>query len=290
MIYPIGFSIHESLIVTEIPCKKKLLAHIIPGKLDTYIFTTADAYNQDYQESYFATTCKKAGWDCFRHYEILANGCIPLFTDIEKIPENIMTFFPKKLIQETNKLYLQIVNGEIADYDEICKGYICRLLDHTRTYLTTKSMAQYVLTQSGFSSAKNILFLSGNTRPDYLRCLTLAGFKELLGRGCHDFTKVPHIYDDYTCDITALYGKGINYTKKVDASKAINIVAPNIEENIKSHFYDVVICGSIHRGFPLKEIVHEHYKPNEIIFLCGEDEHKCELKNTMCHFFLREYT
>jgi hypothetical protein len=204
MIHPIGFSIHESLIVNEIPRKKKLLAHIVPGNLDTYIFTTADLYNQDYQESYFAITCKKGGWDCFRHYEILANGCIPLFTDVEKIPENVMTFFPKKLIRETNQLYLQIVNGEITDYDEICKGYISLLIDHTRTYLATKSMARYVLDQSGFSHAKNVLFLSGDTYPDYLRCLTLTGFKDLLGKDCHDFEKVAHIYEDYPDDISAL--------------------------------------------------------------------------------------
>jgi hypothetical protein len=287
MIHPIGFSIHESLIVKEIPHKKKLLAHIIPGKLDTYIFTTSDAYNKDYQESYFAITCKKGGWDCFRHYEILANGCIPLFTDIEKIPENIMTFFPKKLIQETNQLFLQISNGKIVDYDEICKKYISLLLDHTRTYLTTKSMAQYILTQTGILSIKNVLFLSNETSPDYLRCLTLTGFKDLLGKDCHDFLKVPHIYEDYSDDISMLYGKGINYTKKVDASKYVNIL--NITENIKSHFYDVVICGSIHRGFPLKELVYEYYKPSEIIILCGEDEHECEWKNTTSHFFLREY-
>lgn len=37
------------------------------------------AYHKMYQNSLFALTKKKGGWDCLRHYEILANGCIPIF-------------------------------------------------------------------------------------------------------------------------------------------------------------------------------------------------------------------
>ena len=36
-------------------------------------------YYKDYQRSYFAITCKKGGWDCLRHYEILANAVSPTF-------------------------------------------------------------------------------------------------------------------------------------------------------------------------------------------------------------------
>ena len=108
----------------EVPLKTKLLAHIIPGNLDTYIFSTAEEYNQDYQNSFFAVTCKKAGWDFFRHYEILANGCIPLFIDIESIPEHTMTRFPKDIINETNKLYLLMKDErdteEYKKHEETC--------------------------------------------------------------------------------------------------------------------------------------------------------------------------
>ena len=36
-------------------------------------------YNIMYQNSIFALTYKKAGWDCFRHYEILMNAVFLFF-------------------------------------------------------------------------------------------------------------------------------------------------------------------------------------------------------------------
>ncbi len=38
------------------------------------------------------------------------------------------------------------------------------------------------------------MFLSGDVKIDYLRCLTLHGFKKLLGTNCHDYPIVPHLY------------------------------------------------------------------------------------------------
>ena len=32
-------------------------------------------------ESYFGSTKKKAGWDCMRHYEIVASGAVPFFDE-----------------------------------------------------------------------------------------------------------------------------------------------------------------------------------------------------------------
>jgi len=49
------------------------------------VYTFVEAYKnekdyyQSYQNSIFALSYKKAGWDSLRHYEILMNGCIPLF-------------------------------------------------------------------------------------------------------------------------------------------------------------------------------------------------------------------
>ena len=38
----------------------------------------------------------KGGWDCLRHYEILMNGCIPLFLDIKNCPKDTISTLPKK--------------------------------------------------------------------------------------------------------------------------------------------------------------------------------------------------
>jgi hypothetical protein len=293
--FPIGFSISPRLIVKEVPRKTKLLAHIIPGNLDTYIFSTAEEYNQDYQNSFFAVTCKKAGWDCFRHYEILANGCIPLFIDIESIPEHTMTRFPKDIINETNKLYLLMKDErdteEYKKHEETCYKYIERLLEHTRTFLTTTSMASYVLEKINSNiDAPRILFLSEQTNLDYLRCLTLQGFKELVGTNCHDFPKIEHIYTDYKGNISNLYGKGINYTKCVDSSLYDKSLDKHIIKHIKEHYYDLIIYDNIHIEQPLLEMVQHYYKPNEIVFFCGEDEHECMFKtqDLPIHVFIRE--
>ena len=53
-----------------------------------------------YANSIFAITNKKLGWDCLRHYEILMNGCIPLFFNIEDCPKLILKTLPKERLSE----------------------------------------------------------------------------------------------------------------------------------------------------------------------------------------------
>jgi hypothetical protein len=152
-IYPIGFSIHPTKIVGEVPEKTKLVASLIPGNTATYIYHTEKDYYDDYKRSFFAITHKKGGWDCMRHYEILACGCIPLFTDLEECPPDIMTLFPKDIILQTNKIYKEIVEkgGDSVDLaHQLClkEIYIRPLLDYTRKYLTNDKLARYILEKS----------------------------------------------------------------------------------------------------------------------------------------------
>lgn len=137
--YPISFAIPEENIVAEIPEKTRDLAFLKPGCRETYIYHTEQDYNQAYQESRFGMTFKKGGWDCMRHYEILANGCIPYFTDIDDLPPDTMIFFPRELIKLTNRMYETNTFGDSYDY------YCGLLLEHTRTFLTTRFLANYVL-------------------------------------------------------------------------------------------------------------------------------------------------
>ena len=95
-VHPISFAIPKFKIKKDISQKKSfLLSPLIPGKLKTYIYEDEQNYNIMYQNSIFALTYKKAGWDCFRHYEILMNGCIPLFFNIEDCPKSILKTLPK---------------------------------------------------------------------------------------------------------------------------------------------------------------------------------------------------
>lgn len=291
---PIGFSIPECKIVQRIPEKDQDFAYVIPGQLDTYIFDTEEEYYQDYQHSYFAVTKKKGGWDCLRHYEILANGCIPYFLDLEECPEKTMFFFPKELIREAMQLdgvsYLHIDHQKFDrdKYEEILQ----KLLDHTRNFLTTSQMASTLLERINYSGFGKILYLSEDTEPDYLRCMTLIGLKELLGSQVVDFPKIPHIYRSFG-DVSSLYGKGMTYSKVVDD---LPVDRSRIEERIHRREFEFIIYGSVHRGLPFINLVTQKYPPAKIVYLCGEDRHESYIENQHeCHFvhlrnlFLREF-
>jgi len=136
---PISFAIPEEKIVKFITNKEKLFGHVIPGDMKTYIFNDEVSYYNDYRESYYAKTHKKGGWDCLRHYEILLNGCIPYFTDIEDCPDNTMVNFPKKIIKETNKYAEKSMIH--PKYYEI----IIDLIEYTKQNLTTKVLAEKII-------------------------------------------------------------------------------------------------------------------------------------------------
>jgi hypothetical protein len=272
-VYPISFSIPESKIIKQVPTKTKQFATVIPGHMHTYVFSKEQDYYEDYQKSMFGYTMKKAGWDCLRHYEILANGCIPWFIGLENCPKKTMTHFPKSLI-------LDAMNSSSP------QQYVDNLLEYTREHLTCRAMASYVLKTVGRPDATSVLFLSTDLRPDYLRCLTLIGFKQLLGKHCYENIIVPHIYDDYG-DASNKYGKGFTYSNIIPASDK------SIMEHVDvvKHKFDLIVYALPHRDIPLFELVSKYYAPNEIIFMCGEDQHSLDCKHFSdkgYHLFIRE--
>lgn len=284
---PLQFSIPEVKIVEEVPAKKRAFAFIVPGDLKTYIYQREKDYYRGYREAYFGITCKKGGWDCLRHYEILANGCIPYFTDLELCDENTMKFLPRELIKEAMNLegvsykHIDFEKFDRKKYDEIAK----KLLAYTREHLTTKKMAEYILKSVGYSGKGDILFLTKDTAPDYLRCLTLVGLKELLGKRIVDFPKIDHIYTNYPIDVINLYGRGMTYTKIVPD---LPVDRNNIEQRIANKEFDLIIYGSVHRGMPFYDLVKETYEPEKIVYMCGEDGHYCTFTH-LPNFFLREF-
>lgn len=285
--FPVQFSIPAAKVVKEIPQKTRDFAFIVPGQLNTYIYTEEADYYRDYQQSYFAITKMKGGWDCMRHYEILANGCIPYFLDIDNCNPNTMALLPKELIKEAMNLE-GVSSGRInhrrfnrARYYEILN----KLLEYTRTHLTTQAMAEYILRQVDYSGSGTILYLSQEVSPDYMRECVLIGLKEALGTRIIDVPKIDYLYTSYPSDVKKLYGKGFSYTKILDD---IPVDRSNIEERIKNKEFDLIIYGSVHRGLPFHELVCATYQPNQIIYICGEDAHQCPYTH-LPRFFLREY-
>jgi hypothetical protein len=285
---PITFSFPEEKIINQISSKDKLLSSIIPGNSTTYIYNSEKEYYDEYKRSYFALTKKKAGWDCMRHYEIIANGCIPLFENIEQCPKNCMSLLPKDLIKQGNELYLK--SKETLPLDEWTK-LVQLQMNYMREHLTTKKVSQYILNKSGHTNVKKILYLSGNLYSDYLRCLCLHGFKELIGSECHDYPKIPHMYKNHNVPMSNMWGKGFTYNGLIDNELHNDDYDKTIQDDIKDKKYDIIIYGSLHRGLPLYDLCNMYYKSNEIIFLCGEDEHICNCHNLIekgHYVFVRE--
>lgn len=268
MIYPIPFSIPRELVVDAVPEKTKVLATCIPGKHETYVFGNETDYYQDYQNSMFALTNKKAGWDCYRHYEILANGCIPLFPDLKDCPPLTLTSFPRALVF--------CANENIAKHPEQYNEWAKRLLEYTRSTLTTDRVARKILTlcEKPLQGAK-VLFLSESTGwgINYLRCLTLHGFKTLLGSDCHDFPRVNHLYKDYDGNTLDLWGRGFGCSKLLNVESRDASRDSTIEEDIRNRYYDLIVYGNIHLSTPFRQLVDQYYPPSSIALLCGVDIH-----------------
>ena len=129
-----------------------------------------------YKKSIFALTYKKAGWDCLRHYEILMNGCIPLFLDIKNCPTNTLSTLPKEqliyFLKSFDKIFsfynpFKIFKKKYLTFQRIIlflkfnyknkhlERFIeeneeifeikNKLLDFTKKNLTTETLAKYTL-------------------------------------------------------------------------------------------------------------------------------------------------
>lgn len=281
--YRIGFSIPEEKILNGVTITKtQILSSIIPGKIETYIFNIERDYYEEYQKSYFALTKKKGGWDCLRHYEIIANGCIPYFEDIESCPVQCLTFLPKDLLIEAKELYHTGFTGKIEDLTEdTLRRYnilVNRLVNYLRFRLTTEKMAEYLLNTINLRPVLKILYLSGNIYPDYLRCLTLHGLKKKMKSSCHDYPKIHHLYQSNKIEYNSLYGKGMTYSNLLDESYRDDMLDYTIIDDIIRKRYDIIIYGSYWRGMPYYDLVASIYEPRRVILLYGEDNSKSHIE------------
>lgn len=140
-VFPISFAIPEEKISAAVSAKKRDWAINYPGRLNTYIHNTEISYYNDYQTSRYAVTFKKEGWDCLRHYEIMANSCLPYFKDLQGCPQTILANFPKDLLLEINQTIESNTSLTAQQYD----SYTNKLLEFVRKELTTEALVDYVI-------------------------------------------------------------------------------------------------------------------------------------------------
>lgn len=140
-VQPISFSIPSKWVTSVIPEKTKVLADINNRAYRNYEYDSEQEYHNEYGRSYFGLTVKKAGWDCLRHYEILANGCVPLFEDLGYCPETVLTSLPKELLL---KAKLRFRKDELPDQKEY-SDTVYALLDHVSKKCTTVAEASRLI-------------------------------------------------------------------------------------------------------------------------------------------------
>jgi hypothetical protein len=134
--------------------KSRLLANIDPRWQNSYInglepthvdyrYKEEEDYYRQYQESLFAFTTKKSGWDCMRHYEIIACNCLPVFPDFNSAPTNTMIEWDRNLQSRVNALWLHMsqVNSKI-DIGE-CMNSWSELMEEFHQIFSTKMKTEH---------------------------------------------------------------------------------------------------------------------------------------------------
>ena len=159
-VYPTGFGIPEYQI-REIDLHNKTQkyqitapsmaffggAHEMGGSRHHHKFTDEKAYYDDMQKSWFGLTCKKGGWDCLRHYEIMASSALLLFKDYDKKPPlcspKDLPCFSYSTKDELNDLMNRLVvnNKHTKEYTDMLRKQRYWLL----SIATTVKRAKYVI-------------------------------------------------------------------------------------------------------------------------------------------------
>lgn len=267
---PISFSFPESLSNSPI-LPLQPMGTVIPGH--AYTYESPVDYFRQYSESALAITHRKAGWDCFRHVEILAAGSVPLMLDSKKIPKYSMIHYPKSALVQVNEC--------ARDFRGI-PDQATRIAfhDYFRHNLTTRAMAKYLLASVGLEEAQRVLFVDQALpkMADYQSVLTLIGLKELLGEQCHVAFPVDYIYNDWNESSRQLYGRGFGYSRSVEANNRSQdevsqsvVQRPASLERSSIKKFDAVVVGSIARNRGLAIELLNDFPAEQTLWIHGED-------------------
>lgn len=267
--FPISFSWPGSLdsSLVELWEKREAFSKVIPG--EPYSFFDYPTYLRQYQNSKFAITIKKGGWDCFRHVEILASGCVPIMPDVKQCPEWAMEIYPKAAMAE--------VLSHIVENREISQTFVHELYRFFEDYLTSEAMARFLLKRVGFSGGQ-VIFLDPylNTAPEYLSVSTYVGLKQILGR---DGVTAPFgadpIFKGWSGNHSLLHGLGFGYTNLLDTALMSPIESARTGDLLSTENLEkknLVIIGSLSRNQELANRVNQlEFQSSNVLYLWGDD-------------------
>ena len=119
----------------------------IGGSRTHHKFSVESDYYNDLSRSWFGLSCKKGGWDCMRHYEIMAAGSLLLFKDYDKksilcSPQNLPCYSYSNHVELHELMNSLVVDNKPTD------EYV-EMITKQRQWLystgTTKARAQAVI-------------------------------------------------------------------------------------------------------------------------------------------------
>lgn len=309
MLYPISYSVPEEIIVPYVPFKTHPMAK------HEYQFSDSQLYLKNYRHALFGETSLKCGWDAFRHYEILSQGTIPYFHNLQACPKRSLHTFPKELVLTLMDKYGQRSWEEIQKMSssQLYKD-LDELLSYTRDTMTTRKQAEYLLSKGSVPGTKKVLFLHNSVGTgDYLCELTAHGLLKYTEGEVDIYPELPHLYESFPIESTKnLYGKGFNYTRMIPDRYQKNLAEDSVWEFIKEGKYDQIVtyfeCMS-NKVIPFSigdRDVRRFYDTSKISLLCGHDcdpywseeknwyirmQHECGLKalQPIFNVFIREF-
>jgi hypothetical protein len=263
--------------------KKYVISPLIPGDTSNYLFGAgeeSDYYNM-YRQSMFALTTKKGGWDCLRHYEILAAGCIPIFENLDACPPDTLASFPKELLREAYRVLLPWRNTE--EQQEAYPKFASRLFEYAKSACTASANAlRFLRDMSHLGSCPRILMLVGHSGINYTRELNWIGIKRLIGTSAVEYPPLDFLYDDFPeSRLGELYGNGFTYSRRVSSQLRLEMTEDELIGSIKQKKWDMIVYGKVGPdetavgsvpNLPFWNNVFKRYSRDEIVFWYGGDE------------------
>lgn len=144
-VFPISLSIPESKFM-KINVNKSYFESSLSNDKSLQHINEIDYYN-DYNNSYFSYTSKNMGWDCFKHYEILAAGCLPFFNNYEYCPKYILTNWPSRLQYDVNQFYFNIVNNSDDFNTYLYYKLLNEFYNYAKNNFKTTDIANYIISK-----------------------------------------------------------------------------------------------------------------------------------------------
>jgi hypothetical protein len=263
-VFPISFS-NPRRVSTLQGQRVRFLSEVIPG--EPYAFHDEDRYLQQYRESFFGLSTKKAGWDCFRHLEIAFSGSIPLVPGIGATPPGVMFAYPKSTWAEI--LAELSFNGPRIPSD----GLIRNLAEYSEEYLSSRAMATFMLDVLDYQGGP-VAFVDDqlDSWVDYQSIFSLIGLARVLG----DSLAVPAIPDYLVSPFSTdqnLYGRGFGYVGALEGltpSSFETVTSTGIRDRFDS--FELVIFGQFFRDFPISGLGRQRaWDRTKLVGILGDD-------------------